>query len=314
MGIFLYLLVIVIGSIGIAKSASLVVEATTKFASRARISDFTLGFFILGLATTTPEFFIGINSVLDGVPDLSAGNLIGGIIVLLSLVVGLAAAVMGKVSFYGTFSYQEMLLTAFLLVSPSFLIFDGFVSQIDGLMLLVFYVVFFLVMNRKETLIEHIRDEIFKEPVDAFKLILKLVIGVVGLLICSKIIVETALIFADFLEVSVLVVGFLLLSIGTNLPELSLGVVMRNHHKKLAIGNFLGSAAANIPILGLVAVLSPIRLPNFNKVLISIFILVLTVVAFSYFAQSKKTISRTEGFFLLLIYILFFFLEWFLKF
>lgn len=305
MGIFLYPLVIIICSLGISKSASFVIDSIVRLAQRARISDFTLGFFILGIATTTPEIFIGINSAVDGVPQLSMGNLLGGIIVLLSLVVGLVAVITGKVSFRDTFTPKEMLFTAFLIISPSFLIFDGFISRVDGLLLLVFYLVFFVIMNRKETFIEHIRDEIFKEPLDVFKLTVKLILGIAGLILFSKIIVGTALTFSNLLSIPALVIGLLLLSIGTNLPELSLGVATRNHHKQLAIGSFLGSAAANIPVLGLVALIYPISIPSTTKVIISIFILLLTVGCFSYFAQTKRTITRKEGFLLLLIYTLF---------
>ncbi len=300
-----YLLIIIAGCLGLSRSANLTVNSVVKFAQRARISDFTLGFFILGLATTTPEFFIGLNSVIDQVPELSAGNLIGGIIILLSLIIGLAAVLTGRVTFHGSFTDKEMLLTGFLLISPSFLIVDRFISRNEGLLLLSFYLIFFLLMNRKETFLEHLRDEIFHKPLNSLKTGFQLILGIAGLLIFAKIVVETALALTGLLKIPHLIVGLLLLSIGTNLPELSLGFAARKHYKQLAIGNFLGSAAANIPVLGLLALVLPVNVNHQTNIGISALILVLVVTVFCYFAHTKHAISGKEGIVLLLIYGLF---------
>lgn len=300
-----YLAIIVFASLGISKSGSLIIAAITKIAQRFRISDFTLGFFILGIATSTPEIFISINAAIDNVPQLSLGNLLGGTIVLLSLVIGLTAVIRKKVSFRDTFTFQELLLTSFLLLSPVFLLIDGFVSRFDGLLLIVFYLVFFLIMNKKETLIEHIRDKLMSEPVNSVKLLGKFILGLAGLLLFSKIIVETAIVFANNLNIAPIVIGLLLLSIGTNLPELTLSIFSGNEHKGLAIGDFLGSACANVLILGTISVITPFPLTNYNKVLISLALLGLTVITFFVFARSKRVISRKEGLVLIFIYLVF---------
>lgn len=308
MQILLYLLILLISSIGISKSASYVIYVVHKIGRRFRVSDFTLGFFILGLVTSTPELFVGINAIFKGVPELSMGNLIGGIIVLLSLVIGATAVLSGKVSFKDGFSKKELLFTGFLLITPFFLAIDGFVSRFDGLMLLAFYAVFFIILNKKESFIKRFKDELIKEPFDATKLMIKAGLGVLGLLLFSKIIVEIAIIIANQLSIPPMVVGLLLLSLGTNMPEFTLGILSKRNHTDVAIGDYLGSAAANIPLLGLVAVLSPFSLPN-GKHVFMLLLLVITVVFFYLFARSRKEINRKEGAILLGIYGLFLVIE-----
>lgn len=305
MTIFLYFLAIIACSIGISKSGSLVISAITKIANTFRISDFTLGFFVLGIATTTPELFVGINSALRNIPQLSLGNIIGGIIVLLSLVVSLTAIFSGKISFRDAFSAKELLLASFLIISPTFLIVDGYLSRFDGLLLVIFYGVFFFIMNRKETLLEHIRDELISEPMNSAKLLFKLTLGIAGLLVFSKIIVEVAILLVEILNIALLLLGLLVLSIGTNLPEITVAFFSRKTHKSLAIGNFFGSACANILVLGVVALINPFSVISITKLYISLGILILTVSLFSIFARSGRTISRNEGFLLFLVYILF---------
>lgn len=300
---------IILSSIGISKSAGFVLYAVERLAKRFRISDFTLGFFVLGILTSTPELFVAINSSLNNIPQLSFGNLMGGIIVLLTLVIGSTAVLTGKISFKDTFSQKELLLTGFLLISPVFLIADGIASRFDGLLLISFYLVFFLIMNKKETFLEKVKDKLTEKPIDNIKLFLKLILGIAGLVIFSKIIVNSALVFSQSLNIAPFVVGFLLLSIGTNLPELSLAALSKGDHQKLAIGDFLGSAAANIPLLGFLALISPFEITNGLKLYMGFATFLLTIVAFSSFARSKRTINREEGLILLSIYALFLIIE-----
>ncbi len=308
MKILLYLLILLASSIGISKSASYVIYVVHKISKRFRISDFTLGFFILGFATSSPEVFVALNAVLDGVPQLSMGNLVGGIIVLLSLVIGVTAILSKKVSFKDGFTSKELFFTGLLLINPFFLALDGYVSRFDGLLFIISYISFFFIMNRKETFIERFRDTLNKEPFDTTKLVVKASLGILGLLLFSKIIVEIAILFAQYLSIPPMIVGLLLLSLGTNIPEFTLGILSKRNERDVAIGDYLGSAAANIPLLGLVAVLSPFALPN-GKHIYSLLLLVLTVVSFSLFARSSKEINRKEGIILLGIYGLFLIVE-----
>lgn len=306
MAVLFYIGVLIFSFIGIAQSASLVVSSIVKISRRFRISNFTLGFFVLGIVTTTPELFIGINSALDRQPQLSLGNLLGGTIVLLSLVIGLTAVLNGKISFNHTFSARDLLASGFLIVSPVFFILDGRVSRFDGLALITVYILFFLLMNKKETLIERVRDEISKEPINITKLLGKFLVGVIGLFIFSKIIVEAAILFASVFSIPLIVLGLLLLSLGTNLPEFSLAFASTSlGHKNIAIGDFLGSCAANVFVLGIVALICPFEIVNDTKFIISLTLLLLTVVSFSLFAKTQRVITRKEGFVLLIIYAVF---------
>ncbi len=302
MNVLWAIVVLSVSSYGISKSAQFLVTSINTASKRFRISDFTLGFFILGIATSTPEMFVGINSVIDGYPQLSLGNLIGAIIVLLSLLIGLSALLFGKVNFKGTFTDTDFIMTAFLLIAPALLLFDGNITRFEGLFLIILYGALFFVTNKKETLLEHIRDSVTARPIQSTKLFLKAGIGVIGLLIFSKIIVETALTFTSLLGVSPLLIGLLMLSIGTNLPELTLGFFVRTDHKEIAIGDFLGSASANVLLIGVLALFSPFQVEYVGKMRMSLIILVIVVLVFNILVFRKKTLTRKDGVILLLIY------------
>ena len=215
---FLPLIAIIVASFILGKSADLIVHVTVSLARRFHVSEFSMGFFILGLATTTPEIFVGLNAVIDGHPELSLGNLIGASIVLITLIVGLSAAITGEIRFVDNFRPRDMWLTSFTIVLPTFFLLDGTLSRFDGLVLLAFYGVVYLVMNREQTFVEHVKESLSGTTNHLARKFSLLVVGVIGLFVASRVVVMAAETIAVSLHLPYVLVGLLLLSIGTNLP------------------------------------------------------------------------------------------------
>ena len=139
-------------------------------------------------------------------------------------------------------------------------------------------------------------------------------VGLVGLTITAKIIVEAAELIAASWQIPIVLVGLIFLAIGTNLPELTIMFksTVRNH-KQIALGDFLGSAAANTPILGFIALLSPIQLTAPVKIYASLVMLFISLVTFNAFFQSERKLTRLEGAALVGLYGFFLFMELFLR-
>lgn len=310
----LAIFLLVVSLIVIAKSADLIVSTAVSLAHRLRVSEFNIGFFILGLATTTPELFVGLNAALSGEPQLSLGNLIGASIVLLSLIIGLNAVISGEVQFIKTFSKRDMWFTSFVILAPVFLLIDNELSRTDGVLLIFLYGLFYLVINKEQTFVEHIKYTFNKPHNHLGKTALIFIIGIFGLFVSSKLIVDSAQFIATSFDVPLVLIGLLLLSIGTNLPELTvLFISIRKQHKQIGIGDFLGSSVANTFVLGLVALLHPIILDEPLKVFLSLGMLFLTLVTFNAYFSLDKKINRLEGLSLIALYVFFLFAELFLK-
>ena len=84
---FLYLLIILVLFFILGKSADFLIVNIKKISDRLKIKTSTIGI-ILGILTTTPELFIGINAIENKVGSISIGNLFGGIILLFTLLLG----------------------------------------------------------------------------------------------------------------------------------------------------------------------------------------------------------------------------------
>ena len=136
--------------------------------------------------------------------------------------------------------------------------------------------------------------------------IVELLLSAIIIFLASKYVVTETVYFSSVLKVSQFLISLIVLSIGTNLPEISLAVrSIINGKNEVALGDYLGSAAANSLFFGLFTLFNGSRV---NLSVYSFRIMLLTILGlgvFFIFSRSKKDISIHEGKILLLIYLLF---------
>lgn len=283
-------------------AANRTVDALFNISKILRIKSFVMGFLILGMATSIPEFLIGLNAIATKNPFLSYGNLIGANIVLLTFITGLAALLNKKLFILRSFSKKEIYLASILIFLPVLLALDKQISQIDGLILIVSFVIYFLFVafEKPHYEIEHKTKVKLKPNIFLFLL------GLAIMIFASKYIVSAGSEIASFLKFSPLVLGILVFSLGTNLPEIILTLKSyRSVKKYLAFGDIVGSAAANTLIAGIIGFTQPFKIADYTSILITTLALFVSLGLFASFVISGKMISRREGVLLLIFYGLF---------
>lgn len=140
---------------------------------------------------------------------------------------------------------------------------------------------------------------------------LAIVGGLVVLVFASRLLVDNAVSLAKELGVSEAVIGLTIVAAGTSMPELATSIVAAYKRKTdIAIGNIVGSNLFNIlTIAGSCSLIHPIEAKNVNYidllVMLGISVLLLPLV------KSGQKISRTEGFVLILFYVIYMF--WLLR-
>ncbi len=301
--IYLLLLIPLFGILG--KSANLTTRAIVDIAKIIGLSDLTIGFVILGLATSTPELLVGINSALEGAPELSYGNLVGANIVLLSFVVGLSAILNNGIHLRDSIERRTVAVSTLLVLFPLLLAVDGTVSRLDGVVLVGVYLIYLaLVVLKRKTL--SFGRPFARHDVHSSVLWMWFTVGVLGLLIGSRLVVDLATRFSADFNIAPILVGFLVLSFGTNLPEILITIKNRNsEHNHIAFGNVVGSAVVNTLILGIVSIIHPIVIADFKFVAIGLSFLLTVAIILNIFLRTKNTLSKTEGIALIMIYLFF---------
>lgn len=305
-----HLLIYVFSFIGIWIGSGFTVKAVERISKTLKMSSFVVSFLLLGFFTSVSEFSVGINSVINNEPEIFVGNLIGASIVLFMLIVPLLAMVGKNIRISEEFQGFNLPASLVVIALPVILAMDGVIGRTDSIMAISLFIFLVISIQAKKGLFSNLKKIKGESEVKLFKEILRILFGIAIIFVASRFVVEQTNYFAGVLQVSPFLLSLLVISLGTNVPELSLVVraaFMRNH--QVAFGDYVGSAAVNTLLLGVLALMygSPIILTN--SYLVSLLFLIVGLFAFYMFARSKNTVTRLEGLFLLLIYVAFLYVE-----
>lgn len=297
-GILLFILV---------QAAEYVEDAFVYLARKLKINEFFVGFGILGIVTSLPEIAIAISSSSEA-PELSIGNLLGATLILLTLIIGGSILKYGNLSFKGKFGEYEIILSLLSIALIVGLLLDKNLSVSDGIVLMLSYSTYLFYISFKFKNHQHARrTKVFASTV--FAKFLKAGFSVVILLVASSLLVDVSIELASLLKVSESLIGLFVVAIGTNIPEITLLLTSsrtETSSKNLIVGNFIGSASANVGIAGFLAIMSGgFEFTNFITVIPVCVLLTFTILLFMWFSWSGKEITKFEASLLIAVYFAF---------
>lgn len=286
-------------------------RSLTRIAQFLKWGEFIVAFILMAFVTSVPELFVGIMSAFHHKPELSFGNVIGSNIVNLTLAVGICVLIAGGLKVKAVILQRSSIYTAIIALLPIVLILDGRVSRIDGIILLLAFMFYFHRLISQEERFTKVLANSFKRDSSRFRLFLRdlgmFLLGVVLLLLSAEGIVWSASFLAKVVGLPLVVIGALVVALGTNLPEITFGIkAISMGHKDMVLGSLMGSVVVNSTlVLGLTVLISPLEIFKFSPYITGIIFTVLTCLFFSIFARTKKDISKKEGIFLIFVYLMF---------
>lgn len=285
----------------LVKSADFAINYATKLAESTRLPKYTIGFLIVAVISVLPEGLIAITSAFKGVPTLGLGTLYGGNVADLTLIFALVIFLAGRAIKIESKIIENRFVHIAALAMPIVLGLDGFYSRFDGLALILVGFVFFLYIFKSSKYTSEVERHKF-----SWKNLALLIISL-GLLIASAhFTVQYAVYFASAIKVSPILIGLLVISLGTTLPELLFALkAVRRHHDDMALGDILGTVIADATILiGLMVLIRPFSFNPLVAYVTGVFMVLAGVLSF-YFMKTDKTLSRKEAFLLFLFYLIF---------
>ncbi len=264
---------------------------------------------LLGFLTTLPELIIGLTAILQGVPGLALGDLLGGLMVLLGLILGIGILLQGEIK---NREPRATIIHALILVClPLVMALKGYINYFDGIVLLVVYLALALnlaVCRRKLITLQLLRSK--KSPLrtnpGSFRHYLLALGGALLVVAMSDIIVRLASSLLTIWAVTPLVIGMLIFSFGTNLPELIITIhAGLKKVRSLSVNHVIGSVTANILVLAVLSLFQTFTVVlNLRFYFLAASVLILCV-CFYFFYTSQKKFTRVEGIVFLLIYVIF---------
>ncbi len=291
----------------LVQAAEYVEDAFVYLARKLKVNEFFVGFGILGIVTSLPEIAIAASSSSDA-PELSIGNLLGATLILLTLIIGGSILKYGNLSFRGKFGQYEIILSLLSISLIVGLLLDKTLSVTDGVFLMASYGVYLFYISNKFKNKQHARQaKVFASKV--FAKFLKAAFSIIILLVASSLLVDVSVELASLLEVSESLIGLFVVAIGTNIPEITLLLTSPKEEdkvKNLVIGNFIGSASANVGIAGFLAIMSSgFTFTNFLAIIPVCVLLSFVLVLFMWFSWTGKEITKKEATLLILLYFVF---------
>ncbi|MDD3399971.1 MAG: sodium:calcium antiporter [Candidatus Paceibacterota bacterium] len=291
------------------KSGSWVVRSLTRITKYLGMTEFMVAFVLMAGATTMPELFVGIVSGLNGTPELSFGNIIGSNIINLTLAVGIGVLVAKGLKCDGAVLQRSSIYTIIIASLPLVLMLDGSISRVDGIILLLGLAAYIQRLFYYKERFTKIFSNSFGREWSKFKLFLKDLSVFLGslifLLVSAQGIVWSATGLAEQLGLPLMIIGAVVVALGTNLPELTFGIKsITMGHKDMVLGNLLGAVVFNSTlVLGVTVLLSPLEVSDISPYLIGIIFAVAALLFFTVFSRTGREITRKEAIFLLLLYI-----------
>lgn len=302
-----YFVVIVFLCYLLDRTTTLTVQSLRTVRSSLRINELILSLFFLGFVTSIPEMFVGVIAAIDKVPELSLGNLLGSNIVVLSLMIGLTAALGDGMSICSTLRKKDFYLTLALTGSPVIFLLDGSLARWEGVALLGAFIFYCVHFYRNRTVYQDTQQENSSAmSAFTFKDAALFTFSIIALLGVSYILVKVVLLATAAWGVPIFIVGLFLIAIGTNIPEV--GFVIEQASKKyrankdIATGILLGNVVINTPIIGALALVHPFVIKDMDATLITVGFLALILLVLGHTMVSQNKLSRSEGILLVCIY------------
>ena len=303
---------IIAGLVLLVWSADRFIEGAAATAKHLGMPSLLIGMVIIGFGTSAPELAVSAMAAADGNPGLALGNGYGSNITNIALIVGLTALI-APIAVHSQVIRKELPLLLVLTAIAGAQLIDGELSRLDGWVLLG---VFAAVMGwsivqgirgKGDSLVGDTEAELVAHPMPLKTALVWLVVGLVLLIVSSRMLVWGAVTIAQSLGVSDLIIGLTIVAIGTSLPELAsaLASVKKNEHD-LILGNIVGSGIFNtLAVVGLAAAIEPLAVdPEVlyrDWTLMAALTLGLLLMAVG-ITGKRKVVSRRDGALLVLVY------------
>ena len=290
--------------------AMLLTDGSVALAARFRVPEFIVGLTIVAVGTSMPELTVSSISALNGESAMAVGNVVGSNCFNTLAILGVCA-VFSPIIFTKTNIRRDIpiciVATLALLVTTSI---NHDISRIEGIILLVGYIVMIVLMIRaeKKTLLKSptpAEPEQSAKPMPAWRIPVWILLGLGGLIWGGDLFIDSASAIALAWGVPKSTIAITLVAGGTSLPELASSLVaIFKGRASLALGNVLGSNIANILlILGLCGSITPLSMGDVTLIDIYVVTAAATLVMISALIIGRDKMTRFEGLIFLACYI-----------
>lgn len=315
-----YILYFIAACVILYFSGQWIVEGLQRVAKFLEWKEFVVAFIMMAFAGSLPNIILAVLAIANKMPELSFGDVVGGNVVDMTLVIALAALfARDGIPAKGATFQTSSLFTIIAALLPLVLFMDGKLSRFDGLLLLGLFFSYIYWLFSKQDRFKKVYDNYTVPLSKRFPLFMrdlgKILLGTIMLIIVAQGIIFQAGKFSIEYNLPLAMIGVLVVGLGNSLPELYFSIASaRKGETRMILGDLMG--AVIIPatlVLGSVALFSPIIITDFSLFATARYFLIAAALLFFIFIKTNRKVSKKEAIFLLLVYIAFLIAEIFIK-
>ncbi len=297
------LLGIPVGIVLLYIGSEAMVDGAKKLAIRLGVTPFVVGLTIVAIGSSAPEAITSL--VSGGNPEIIIGNIVGSNSANAGLAIGLAAVISPIACKFAEirFEMSAMMVAVLAILALSL---NGMIGFIDGIVLLALLLVFiFSVYKVKVKEARTAEDEEGTEDsnISAALCLLLIVVGMSALYFGADWFVSGAVRLAEISGASDLMIGLILVALGSALPEICICLMAAYRREdELVVSNIVGSIVFNTFFaLGIGALFSDIPIRN-ETMMFHIPVMVILALLVFIFVRHRDRIDRKEGAVLFSVY------------
>ena len=319
--IYVYAAALIASFAVLFKCADLFVKGASGIAKALNVPKMVIGIVLVGLATTAPEFVVSVFAAFRGHPEIALGNAIGSVICDDGIALALAAVLAPAAILVNC---RLLKTVGIFLLSIDFIAYflakNGRIARIEGLVLVLLLVGYFLIIlihqnfRHRQVDVNQVgspepeslgpsRKDQLKKPALLF------MAGLVGVVITGNVIVHAAIFIARYFSVSEIIIGSTVVAMGTSLPEISTCITAAlKGEGEIAVGNIIGADVLNILwIIGVSALVRPIVV-DLNIINFAFPYMILIVIVMLASMRMGCRIGKAKGLVLFILYLVYLFL------
>jgi cation:H+ antiporter len=303
---------IAFGLVLLVWSADRFVEGSAAAARKFGIPPLLIGMVIVGFGTSAPELVVSFLASYQGNAGIALGNAYGSNITNIALILGLTALV-SPIAVHSQVLRKELPILMAITALAGWQVWDGVITRIDALVLLAVFGGLMIwtvrqgMQKQTDALGVEMEQELNVHAMSIPRAIFWVVIGLIFLIVSSRILVWAAVQLAHLFGIDDLIIGLTIVAVGTSLPELASSLIAaRKGEHDIALGNILGSNLFNtLAVVGLAGIVHPMKAEPavFSRDIMVMAGLTASLFVFGYGFRGPGRLNRVEGGVLLLSYL-----------
>ena len=297
------------------KGGDWLVDGASEIGHRLNISPMVLGLTLIAFGTSAPELIVSLIASFQSKPDIIIGNILGSNIANTCLILGITGAICPiilskksiKTELFINLAVTSVLLLFVVVLTPLY------ISSVAGVVLIVIFLFFLKQLISQDAPVKEsmlVLTHVPEKPRSFFQSIVWVSLGCTLLPLGGHLVVNSAILSAQILNISESLISLIVVAIGTSLPELFACLsAARKKESEMALGSIIGSNIFNISlILSVSSFVSPIAFGEplivDLSLLFGLSVVLLSVLIF----KPQHRLSRQQSVGLIIIYALYIFM------